>query len=220
MSFERARTEENKKIRLDQIKQAAIHLYDHTEYHEISLASIAKELNFTRANLYKYVASKEEIFLYVMEDEMESLIQDFQSNLNASSIKDIHAFALTWAEILSKHPRFLQLSSILNQIVEQNASLDKLVAFKKHYMTISGRLYDIIHHFFPDLSDSNITRFVRYQTAFSVGLYPMCHPSDIQIEAGSIAGVKHGTLDFIDAVKTNVIYTIMGIRSEASTQQT
>ena len=69
MSFERAKTEENKQIRIQQIKDVAIKLFDTHEFHEITLAHIAKGTDFTRGNLYKYISSKEEIYLLITIDE-------------------------------------------------------------------------------------------------------------------------------------------------------
>jgi len=58
MDFIRARSDEQKSVRLKQITDAAVELFESQEYDKISLASIAKKLNFSRVNLYKYVPPK------------------------------------------------------------------------------------------------------------------------------------------------------------------
>ena len=61
--FIRARSPEQKGQRLDEIKGAVRRQFAERPYHEITLTTIAEELGWSRANLYKYVTTKEEIFL-------------------------------------------------------------------------------------------------------------------------------------------------------------
>ena len=61
--FVRARSDEQKEQRLSEIKQVTRNLFSELSYHEITLAAIAERLGWSRAALYKYVTSKEDIFL-------------------------------------------------------------------------------------------------------------------------------------------------------------
>ena len=61
--FIRARSDEHKEERLCQIKEATAELFRTAPYAEITLTTIAEKLGWSRANLYKYVTTKEEIFL-------------------------------------------------------------------------------------------------------------------------------------------------------------
>lgn len=60
--FVRARSAEQKEARMEEVKRAADRLFSAKPYHDITLTTIAAELSWTRANLYKYVTSKEDIF--------------------------------------------------------------------------------------------------------------------------------------------------------------
>ena len=61
-NFIRAKSQENKNIRIQQIMDTTDKLFYEKTYHEITLTMIAKEMNLARGGLYKYVTSKEEIF--------------------------------------------------------------------------------------------------------------------------------------------------------------
>ena len=61
----RARSDEHKEERLSQIKEATAELFESCPYSEITLTTIAEKLGWSRANLYKYVTTKEEIFLEI-----------------------------------------------------------------------------------------------------------------------------------------------------------
>lgn len=56
--FTRARSEEQKRQRMQEIKTAAETLFKEHPYHEITLTTIAEQLSWTRANLYKYSSWK------------------------------------------------------------------------------------------------------------------------------------------------------------------
>ena len=66
----RARSDEQKEERMSQIKKAADELFKTMPYTEINLSNIAEKLDWSRANLYKYVTTKEEIYLEITQDRM------------------------------------------------------------------------------------------------------------------------------------------------------
>ncbi len=70
--FIRARSEEHKEERLAQIKGATAELLESDPYSEITLTTIAEKLGWSRANFYKYVTIKEEIFLEIASEKMAS----------------------------------------------------------------------------------------------------------------------------------------------------
>lgn len=59
-----------------EIKAAADELFCSVPYQEITLSTIAGKLSWTRANLYKYVTTKEEIYLEICSDKMQSYFDD------------------------------------------------------------------------------------------------------------------------------------------------
>ena len=68
----RARSDEHKEERMTQIKDATATLFESAPYAEITLTTIAEKLGWSRANLYKYVTTKEEIILEIAADKMEA----------------------------------------------------------------------------------------------------------------------------------------------------
>ena len=68
-NFTRARSSEQKEERMEEIKRAAERQFSQRTYQSITLSTIAEELSWSRANLYKYVTSKEEIFLELSADK-------------------------------------------------------------------------------------------------------------------------------------------------------
>ena len=85
-NFIRAKSQENKNIRIQQIMDTTDKLFYEKTYHEITLTMIAKEMNLARGGLYKYVTSKEEIFLMIYLQKQGIMLQDIVNNLSRDKI--------------------------------------------------------------------------------------------------------------------------------------
>jgi len=213
MTFERARNTEQKNIRIQQIKEATLNLFDTKAYHEISLATIAKELHFTRANLYKYISTKEEIFLLIMHDEITQWLVELETAYGHSEDILLEEFVSTWARVTSKHARLLKLFSILFTVLEQNASIDQLVAFKNEFAVLSTRMYSLVKKLRPKLNQTTIDKFLMMQLSFAIGLYPLAHPSDNQIIATKKSNYVHSPPDFTSHFEEFLTYLLKGLES-------
>lgn len=212
MSFERARNEENKKIRLEQIKTAAIKLFDEIPYHEITMAKIGNKINFTRGNLYKYVSSKEDIYLYVIIDEIVSVIDEMEEELIQKEKLDTRKLANTWANILNKHPRYLKLFSLLFTIIEQNATLETLIEFKNYLAIANNRILNIMKYNLPEFNDEEIAKLLDMSFSYIIARYPLCNPSQIQIEATKLSNYQYTFPNFVDSFTESIVFLINGIK--------
>lgn len=214
MNFERARSKEQKSIRINQIIDAAVKLYNEMPYEKITLAGIAKELSFTRANLYKYVSSKEEIFLKVIEkdekDWINAIIDGFKDKENISHKE----FAQIWAKKLYEHKMLIQLMSIQFSVIEKNTTVEKLVDFKIQFYKETETVYSIINRLLPDLSYDGITNFLYMQFFFAVGLYPATTENAVQQKAIEISKAPFPTPDFVDMFSRFIVMIIEGLIKE------
>lgn len=212
MSFERARNEENKKIRLDQIKTAAIALFDELSYSEITLSKIGDKINFTRGNLYKYISSKEDIYLYVMIDEIEQIITEMEAILIKDEKYEPRNLAHRWATILDAHPRYLKLFSLLFTILEQNASLDVLIEFKNYLAIANNRLFIIMKHNIPEFTALDIEKLMDMAFSYIIARYPLCNPTQVQLEATKLSNYNYTFPNFVDSFTEVLLYLINGIK--------
>ena len=131
--FIRARSAEQKEQRMDEVKRAAARLFSTHPYHEITLTTIADELSWSRANLYKYARTKEEIFLSLAEDARdayyEALLEAFPGDAPVSP----GVAAASWAAIVERNTDWFRLLDLLFNIIEANVAVEKLVHFKRGY---------------------------------------------------------------------------------------
>lgn len=131
--FKRARSEKQKEQRMMDIKQAVDELFSQMPYHDITLTTIAKKLNLTRANLYQYISTKEDIFLELSADKRDTYYAALKAAFPEDNGYSIGVVAEVWAGIINAHRDYLRYSDILHTIIETNVNVDRLAAFKKRY---------------------------------------------------------------------------------------
>ena len=102
-------------------------------YHEITLTTIAEELGWSRANLYKYVTTKEEIFLLLTGNECDTYFDALLAALPEGRERALADVADTWADVASAHQEYFRLGDLLTTIVETNVTVERLMAFKRGY---------------------------------------------------------------------------------------
>lgn len=139
--FKRARSSEQKSQRLADIKQATATLYREFPYHEITLTTISERLGWSRASLYKYVTTKEEIFLELSADARDSYFDALLNAFPPNTLFDAAAMAKTWAEIAEANRDWFVYGDILMTIIETNVTLERLKVFKKGYYDRLDTLY-------------------------------------------------------------------------------
>lgn len=212
MSFQRARNEENKKIRLQQIKDTAIRLLNEMPYHDISLSKIGKEINFTRANLYKYVSSKEDIYIYVLSDELYKVTEAIEEAFIGTDLLSTKDFAYKWGETLNQFPVYLKLSSIMFMILEQNASLNVLVEFKNDLNHCMRRIGAALAVHLPGFAPEDIGKVIDFSMSYAMSRYPLCNPTDIQRQATEASEIHYVFPEFVSSYAEAVELLIKGIK--------
>lgn len=131
--FIRARSPEQKEQRLSEIKGAARRQFAERPYHEITLTTIADELGWSRANLYKYVTTKEEIFLLLTADECDAYFEALLAALPEGGKLSPAEAADAWADVAAAHQEYFRLGGLLTTIVETNVTVERLMDFKRGY---------------------------------------------------------------------------------------
>lgn len=191
--FIRARSPEQKEQRMEEIKAAASALYDDYPYHEITLSTIADRLSWTRANLYRYVSTKEEVFLELTEDAMSAYYEDFLRSLQDSMSKEQIADA--WVASACRNMGYFRFGGMLVSIVETNVSVDRLAKFKKMFRNLSDELSSRIA---PMLNISEQDAFDLQVTIYhhGTGLAGGCYANPIMIKAMEMAGLEIKKPDF------------------------
>ena len=193
--FLRARSNEQKEQRMTEIKVACDTLFARLPYHEITLAAIAEELGWSRAALYKYVTTKEEIFLEICGDKYATYKDALLAAYPAGSTYSTAVLAEVWSEQLNTHRDWLRYCDLLFSIVETNVSVERLAAFKARYYSGQDELIDrMAGNLGAD--PSRVSRMLDAVYYHAVGIAGWCQENPLIKQALDYAGLTPRTTDF------------------------
>ena len=135
--YKRARSDEQKEERMTQIKKAADELFKSMPYTEITLSTIAEKLDWSRANLYKYVTTKEEIYLQIEQDRMTEYLNSLLTVFPEGCKFTPECVAEIWTAQVVSHEDYFRYVSFLLTIIERNVTVERLTIFKKTYYDLA-----------------------------------------------------------------------------------
>lgn len=211
MEFVRARSDAQKDLRIQQIKEIAIKQYEIHGYDKISMKSISSELDFSRSNLYKYYTSKELIFTDILCDDLLLWTDELCSRLEKEekmSHRDLCTFI---AEVTARHMRMIGLITFLPPILSKSVDIKALMVYKDK---ISGKMdyfLSLLQKHIPELSLREIYLFGEYQFRYSMSSYQTMLREPIEglmPEADELCPIN---FDFESSYKEYVYIILKGI---------
>ena len=210
MGFLRARGEEQKKIRIQQIVDAAASLYAEIGYDKVTFSQIGRKLSFSRLNLYNYYHCKEDIFLTLLLQDIWKMVEDARHSFSGP-VKDRDAFCLAWAELMLRHQRMMALFSIANTVILKDASSDMHKRFRLEMSQTSDELIKLVQELFPKFTPAQAVLFVECESSYALTLYPASveYKQRMHIEIFPDAG--RGTRDFVSQYVTFLKVLLKGL---------
>lgn len=198
--FMRARSSSQKEERMTEIKKAADAQFAEKPYHMITLTTIAEQLSWSRANLYKYVTTKEEIFLELTREKWDTYFTALRSAFPPRCGYSPEVASEVWAGILNADNGHLKYSAILPSIIETNVAIEKLAAFKKFFHQQTDAFTELLHLNFEFSQEKAYEIFmtIHYQ---AVGLYGYCNAGPLVEKALRMAEVNLIIPDFRERMK-------------------
>ena len=176
--------------RREEIIDACAALYEKMNFKDITIKEISKYTSFTRTSIYNYFRTKEEIFLALFQREYELWIDDLTHLAGDNQRLSADDFASKLASSLEKRQRLLKLLSMNMYDMEENSSMDSLVAFKYAYGRSINALKVCLKKFFPQMAERDAENFIFTFFPFIYGIYPYTYVTEKQREAMKKAGVE------------------------------
>lgn len=176
--------------RKEEIVLACEKLYKKMSFRDITIKDIAKETTFTRASIYNYFETKEEIFLALYEKEYIRWNEDLEEILNSVKKFTKTSFADKIAKSLEKRFMLLKLMAMNNYDMEENSRLDCLISFKVAYLKSIDLFSQLLTKFNPLLNKKEINDIVYMFFPFIYALYPYSFVTLKQKTAMERAGHK------------------------------
>jgi AcrR family transcriptional regulator len=177
MVWKRARTDAQKEQRRTALLQAAAQLFEREGFDQVSLNGIARAANISKANIYRYFESREEIFLHLLLDDLRSLRAALVERLMQTAVAgNDGAVVEALLETFAEHPRLCTLLTVLTAVLERNVDVDTVVWFKASMLAEMGLMLDALEDALPGLSSEQVQRFFSMCHLLLTGIWSASHP--------------------------------------------
>jgi len=217
MDFQRARSEEQKQSRLDEIVRIASVIFDKEGFDNLNLTAIADQAGFTRPAIYRYFPSKEAILLRVMTEDFDEWSRGLTSSFDPERNYTIDEITDIWASSNVTRERMLKLYSIFNTVIEKNLSVEALTEFEKSSIRSMRPVKELLYRLFPKATEGQIKSFLDVQMAMVLGLYLMSHISKTHQEAAVLADSTTLIPGFESNYRNNLRYLLQSLEQSHAT---
>ncbi len=213
MAFQRARTTEQFNSRREEIINACDELYARSNFESVNIKAIAELTSFTRPSIYNYFKTKEEIFLALLQREYHDWHDEVAKFIATHEQLSKEDFCKMLTESMVKREKMLRLFSIHLTAIENNCSLEKLIAFKKDSAIVFDIFNTAIQKFFPNtpVKDQNLFRSEFF--IYVLGVYPFTHLSKKQRRAMLCARVIFDQNDFYKLCYHGILLLAKNLRT-------
>jgi AcrR family transcriptional regulator len=196
MSFKRAITKNNKKLRIESIVLAAERIIASKKFEECNLNYIANDVGMSKAAIYRYFRVKEIIFLDLYLKELRLLQPSLQLALSSKSAEEI-------TRALISRPIFCKLSSILTTVLEQPLTLNEAIKFKVDIAIILQPIFiDMSKNLL--ISPEDGLNWLMHLFASLVGCWHLSNPSDLMLKAYETPALAVFNLNFEDTLQAHI----------------
>lgn len=214
MTWSRARTPEQMAERRSAILDAAADLFTEYEYGAISLNGIAEAAGISKPSVYRYYASKEEIFLVILTEQRDSFLSEFTKRIRKlDAPAEAHQIAGAWTATALHHETLLDLLPLLITSLERNSSMDEVVKFKASGNLHMGPVIESLCTVHPTLAPDQWIRVIETAVAHMAGLWPMCNPGEQVAAAMQHPDVGQTPWDFKSRMTETFQTLVRGIQA-------
>lgn len=182
-------SEERTAARETEIVDACARLYETMSFKDITIKEIGSATSFTRTSIYNYFQTREEIFLALLQREYAAWNESLRAVLARTPMPRA-ALADALAETLAPREVLLKLLAMNLYEIEDNARLEKLVAFKRVYAETRQLMERCLCAAIPTLAAEEREIFLSCFFPFVYGIYPYTSATEKQRAAMSAAGVS------------------------------
>lgn len=188
MTFQRARSEEQREIRRRAILDTATAMLDEMPVAEVSLNELSRRVGLAKSNVLRYFESREAVLLELLEAALRTWLEEMSDELAADVDPRRPArergdqVAAVLSRSLARHTVLCDLVNAQAGVLEHNVSVEAVVHYKRSALGSLAAIIDVVRHYVPELGDG--ARTVCMMTLILAGaLSTHCRPSASTIAA-------------------------------------
>ncbi|MFD4462316.1 TetR family transcriptional regulator [Nocardia sp. NPDC058480] len=221
MTFQRARSEEQREIRRRAILDTAAAMLDEMPVAEVTLNELSRRVGLAKSNVLRYFESREAVLLELLDVFLGSwlaeLADELAAGVEAQAAPDVRAGQL--AEILSRSLAervvLCDLFGAQGGVLEHNVSVEVVKRHKRSSLTRLATMADLMRRHLPELGDdAQLFCLMSLISAGALSAYVPPPPSVLAAYADEPAlGVFN--MELRDALRYSVTTALVGVLPRA-----
>tara|TARA_A100001037_G_C15108431_1_gene617696 strand:- start:1139 stop:1804 length:666 start_codon:yes stop_codon:yes gene_type:complete len=211
--FARANTPEQKEQRKKTLVNAAVRVLERDGLAQAGPNAIAREAGFSKANLYRYFDSREEIFLQIFLEDFKHWTKAVSAKLvKLPDTNDEEEIAHILISELMSHPRLITLASALASVLEHNVTAEILAKFKADMVKINSQILGSLRIALPDLSYEQVNFFLKSFHHLVKGMAPTTRVGTLPQESIEDSQMLEGDKELEEDIQQFLIIMLRGLR--------
>ncbi|MEU4250510.1 TetR family transcriptional regulator [Amycolatopsis sp. NPDC026612] len=216
MTFQRARSAEQREERRRAILDTALAMLDEMPVAEMSLNELSRRVGLAKSNVLRYFESREAVLLELLDGALREWLAEVAGELAAGADPDRPArergerFAAVVAHSLARRTVLCDLLGAQAAVLEHNVSADVVVRFKRSALTGLDAMAELLRSCVPEVGDE-AAPVCLLAMILTGGLWTHCRPSPsarAAFEADPALAVLH--LDLAPALQNGLSLFIAG----------
>jgi AcrR family transcriptional regulator len=182
VSFQRARSAEQRAIRRRAILDTAVAMLDEMPVAELSLNELSRRVGLAKSNVLRYFESREAVLLELLHNAMDKWLVEVSEELSTGIDPRRPAgergdqLAAVLSRSLARHTVLCDLMNAQAGVLEHNVSVEVVVHHKRTIMASLADMVELVRRHVPELGDD--ARTVCLMTVILAGaLSSYCQPS-------------------------------------------
>lgn len=215
MSFQRARTDEQRSERRRQILATASAMLTEMPVAELTLTALSRRVCLAKANVLRYFESREAVLLALLEAEIADWIAELESAAfpGGGTVRERgDRLADLLATSLVRRPVLCDLVSAQSTVLEHNISAETAL---QHKRAVHGYLEALVRFagtHLPELGDEDAAALMRTVMLVAVAAWPASRPPQAVLDAyAADPALAVMCVDFTDVVRRAVEVTASGL---------
>jgi AcrR family transcriptional regulator len=160
MTFQRARSEEQREVRRQAILEVAAAMLDEMPVSELSLNELSRRVGLAKSNVLRYFESREAVLLELLDRAFRHWVAEITDELAVAIDPKRPApargdqLAAVLGQSLARQSVLCDLLSAQPSVLEHNVSVDVVVHIKRSAIESVGALAEAARRHLPELGDA------------------------------------------------------------------
>ncbi|WP_290052010.1 TetR/AcrR family transcriptional regulator [Amycolatopsis solani] len=222
MTFQRARSAEQREERRRTILDTALAMLDEMPVADVSLNELSRRVGLAKSNVLRYFESREAVLLELLDGALRDWLVEVSAELTVGVDRDLparergDAFATVVAQSLARRTVLCDLIGAQAGVLEHNVSVDVVVRFKQSALAGLETMADLLRGYVPEVGEEapSVCLMAMILTG---GLWTHCRPAPSALaayEADPALRALH--LDLAPALQHGLAMLIAGAVARSS----